>query len=134
MEYALKTTGLLIKENGPAEANWQRFADKIDPALAIATDTDLKAAIAFVLTEPPRKQAVQGGKLKWIAGDPGSQSRARLLVIYVCRIRNNLFHGGKFNGTWFDPERSEKLLQAALVILRYFSDVNDDVRTAFHSS
>ena len=36
-------------------------------------------------------------------------------------MRNNLYHGAKFNGTWFDPQRSERLLGHGLVVLEHYS-------------
>lgn len=39
---------------------------------------------------------------------------------HIRRIRNNLHHGAKFNGTWFVPERSQKLISSALEILIHF--------------
>ena len=31
-------------------------------------------------------------------------------------------HGAKFNGTWFDPQRSKDLIEASVIILRHYED------------
>ena len=38
----------------------------------------------------------------------------------------------KFNGRWFEPERSEVLLRYALVILQACLNASNDVRQAYH--
>jgi hypothetical protein len=131
LEYALKATNYLQSADGDAKANWGSFADRIEPMLAALTDPKFLAARDYLLAEPPRKQVVRSGKLDWDAGKPEGQSVARQLTTYVCRVRNNLFHGGKFHDVWFDPERSEALLGTSLTILEHFITLDDDVRTAF---
>lgn len=55
------------------------------------------------------------------------------MLLYVRRVRNNLFHGGKFNGRRFAPERSELLLRHSLTIHRACIDASEDVHQAFHN-
>ena len=45
-----------------------------------------------------------------------------LIAYPIGLIRNNLYHGAKFNGTWFDPERSKLLLSNALLVLETYKD------------
>jgi hypothetical protein len=43
-----------------------------------------------------------------------------------------MFHGGKFNPDWFDPERSEQLLlRHSLVILNESVRASDRLRQAY---
>ena len=58
-------------------------------------------------------------------------SLAKFLFLLIRRVRNNLFHGGKFNGKWFEPERSEALLQHGLVILRHCGTRHSEVSKAY---
>lgn len=60
---------------------------------------------------------IKNGLIAWDDSRPQTDSRADELLIYVRRVRNNLFHGGKFNGHWFEPERSEPLLRYSIAIL-----------------
>lgn len=70
----------------------------------------------------------------WVAGDPGALSPARLLVLYIRRVRNNLFHGGKFAGQWFDPDRSKALLEASVLLLGHFITIDGEVHAAYHGT
>lgn len=93
---------------------------------------DLKEAIDFILNEPPKKQFIAGGVMEWRDVVPSTNSKSDTLFQYIRRIRNNLFHGGKFNGHWFAPERSERLMCAGLVVLKAAVEQEQDVRDAFH--
>ncbi|TIO48901.1 MAG: hypothetical protein E5X80_26110 [Mesorhizobium sp.] len=96
-------------------------------------DPDLKAAVDFILERPPRKQIIANGVLTWSDSVPDTDLLSDRLLIYVRRVRNNLFHGGKFNGHWFEPERSELLLRHSLVILRACINASNDLGEAFHN-
>lgn len=74
----------------------------------------------YILSKPPMKQIVNPeGRIIW--GEELSQERSvQILFGYISRIRSNLYHGAKFNGTWFDPMRSEQLLRHGLVVLEHF--------------
>lgn len=48
------------------------------------------------------------------------------VLLYVRRVRNNLFRGGKVNGGWFEPERGELLLRHSLTILRACIAASED--------
>lgn len=119
MEYALKAAGYLRRSDGNAEASWMKFAD------AVADDFErerqvhepLDIAVREFLESPPKKQIVQNWILSWAAAPPVGQSDMETLLLYVCRVRNNLFHGGKFGGRWIAPERASFLLPRSLLIL-----------------
>lgn len=133
MEYALKATGRLANFNGDAKANWDSFGDQIDPKLnELAQENDvLQRAIRFMMDHPPKKQTVQDGSLEWQDVQPTGMTDARMLLVYVRRVRNNLFHGGKFNSGWLDPQRSKRLLEHALTILERCIDLDADVGAAY---
>lgn len=131
-EYALKAAGY-HKGNGAAEPNWRSFAESIPGAFDGPADTPLGEAVRYILEHPPKKQVVAGGNLDWSEEAPQTDLQSDRVLIYVRRVRNNLFHGGKFNGRWFEPQRSEILLRHSLTILRACLDASDDVRQAFNS-
>jgi hypothetical protein len=116
-EYALKAAGF-HKGDGNAEANWSEFAKEIEAIIQAPESQELSAAIDFILSYPPKKQVIRNGQIQWSEADPNQRLKADNLLIYVRRVRNNLFHGGKFNSHWFEPERSEQLIQNCLVILK----------------
>lgn len=133
MEYALKAAGFLVRNQRKAEADWGRFALEVEAALASSEPAEIQGAITFVLTEPPKKQVNVNNFIEWDTTPPDAANRAELLLRYVCRVRNNLFHGGKFNGHWFQPERSGELLHASLIILDACRKACPAVDRAYHS-
>lgn len=132
MEYALKATGF-HGGDGDAKADWGKFAKQIEHLFVNPSDDDLRRAISFILSYPPKKQKIVGGVLTWETCPISSNSRAYKLLMYVCRVRNNLFHGGKFSGQWFEPERSEPLLRNCLTILQAAIEGVPRVREAYLS-
>ncbi len=121
IEYALKDTGF-HKGEGEAKANWWKFATspEIEKMIANTSIEELTEAIQYIKDYPPQKQMInKDNKIEWAKVKPGTSSESDFILILVRRIRNNLFHGGKFNGCWFNPDRSEKLLDAALLILNH---------------
>ena len=131
-EYALKAAGF-HKGEGPAEANWDMFAAAIEPQLGHVTSRSVNGAIAFLLAEPPKKQFIGATGLEWKVVPASQGSPAKDLFAYIRRVRNNLFHGGKFNGHWFAPERSEQLLNACITVMQWSVENNPRVREAYES-
>ncbi len=137
-EYCLKAVGFLKRANGEADqrdaqADWRRYAD--EPAVrrlfAEKADAEFAEAVNFYLVAPPRKQVVKQGVLDWDAVLPDHGHEAELVLQLICRTRNNLFHGGKFNGHWFEPQRSLDLLRRGLTILAACAQVHERVRQAY---
>lgn len=119
MEYALKAAGFLKRPDGNAEANWEAFAAAIQDEFEVKRQHDaaVRDAAEGLLAAPPNKQIVTNGVLSWSEVQPQAASETDLLLQYVRRVRNNLFHGGKFNGVWFAPERADFLIPKCLLIL-----------------
>lgn len=130
-EYALKAAGF-HKGDGAAESDWRSFAKSVSGLFDDPDAPPLKDAVQYILHHPPKKQIVEGGKLAWAVAAPSTDLRSDLVLTYVRRVRNNLFHGGKFNGRWFEPQRSEQLLKHSLTILHACLAASNDVNDAFH--
>jgi hypothetical protein len=131
-EYALKAAGF-HNGDGNAEANWTDFSKQVEALIQMPDSKQLSKAIDFIFGQPPKKQIICNGKIQWSDAHPSQKLKADNLLIYVRRVRNNLFHGGKFNGHWFEPERNEHLIQNCLVILKACIDSLDSTRKAYHS-
>jgi len=69
----------------------------------------------------------------WLEKLPSFRHRAELILLLVCWVRNNFFHGGKFNGNWFEPERSEQLIRHALTILRACAEKLTGVKETYEN-
>ncbi|MGE5153415.1 MAG: hypothetical protein ACM3ST_05310 [Bdellovibrio bacteriovorus] len=133
VEYALKTAGYLVQHKKNAEADWTAFAQEIDYAFLCVKTEALKEAQNYIFMHPPRKAINNNGKIEWERVVPDHKNQTDLLLQYVRRIRNNLFHGGKFNGRWFQPERSGPLVHAGLVILNSALACSEKVQAAYSS-
>lgn len=105
---------------GKVIVDWDRFANEV-VGTNFRTDLGEFAAYAeYILDQPPKKQVVDNcNRIVW--ADVANQDQsAQALFGHICRTRNNLFHGAKFNGSWFDQERSYELLKKSLAILEYY--------------
>ncbi len=76
---------------------------------------------------------IEQGNITWSDSAPTQVNDTDLLLLYVRRVRNNLFHGGKFNGNWFAPQRSEELLKSSIIVLRRALEMNANVKQAFEN-
>jgi hypothetical protein len=131
LEYALKMAGF-NKGNGNAEANWNAFAESISDKFNRNNNAELTKGVDYILKNPPNKQIIKNGILEWSSTQPNSKSETDLLLQYICRVRNNLFHGGKYKGSLLEnPDRSEQLLTSCVTILTYCLELSPNVKEAF---
>ena len=131
-EYALKVCGF-HKGDGRAEPNWRVFAETVSNNFANSKNDNFREAVSYILKNPPKKQIIKDGLLDWKDSIPQTDLESDLVLQYVRRVRNNLHHGGKFNGRWFEPDRSHKLLDCSLAILRMCLDLSPSMRQAYDS-
>lgn len=129
-EYALKAAGF-HNGNGAAKPNWRAFATTVTGLFDDPRSEGFSEAIEYILGHPPKQQVIAGGILSWSDALPDTNLKSDLVLQYVRRVRNNLFHGGKFNGRWFEPERSERLLNSSLVILETCIETSPEVGEAY---
>jgi len=72
----------------------------------------------------PKKQVYSNKALQWNDVAQEAENENDLILLYVRRLRNNLFHGGKFDGRFFDPERSRES-----TINSYYAAVGKPIQT-----
>lgn len=130
-EYSLKAAGF---HNGPgkAEPNWDKFAMSIIGKYNRNSDKTISSATEYIMRNPPKTQIIKDGKLDWEETKADGPDILKLLL-YIRRVRNNLFHGGKFNGHWFAPERSEMLMKYAIVVLNACLQASNDLNDAYNN-
>jgi hypothetical protein len=117
-EYCLKAIGFR-KKGRDARADWTgRFAEEVQSVIEGSTSPAVQAAVAYFLKNPPKKQVIKKENLDWSNTLPTHKNKTELILLLVCRVRNNLFHGGKFNARWFAPQQSEELISHGLVVLK----------------
>lgn len=119
-ESSLKERGFFRADgSGNVNVDWDRFANEVVGKDFKSKLGHLRAASDYILNEPPMKQVVEQSKIVW-ADVPNTDQSVQALFGHICRIRNNLFHGAKFNASWFDPERSNTLLRHGLDLLEHY--------------
>lgn len=136
-EYALKTTSFLTSRNkGDAFADWEKFSNSIDSEnkLAEVKSVEFNKGVKYFFENPPKKQIVDNGFLGWEEyKKPEHFNNFKELLKLVRRVRNNLFHGGKFrSGLEQGSERNSNLLKYGLVILKECIDLNKEIKEKFN--
>jgi hypothetical protein len=135
MEYALKCSTIYLKKGiSDAEPNWDKFASDYNDAFNLDSSSDLRDAVDYFLSNPPRKQLNRNGKLGW--SRPQQPSSKEPLLIWLLRmircVRNNLFHGSKFPFISIsDPSRDQELLLHSMVILKACLTLASSVKQTF---
>ena len=97
LEYSLKASGY-FKNEEEAKPDWNSYANSIEKVINKSNDSLLDKSIKDILNNPPKKQIIKNGSIKWSDSPANQGSYVKNLLIYIRRIRNNLFHGGKFVG------------------------------------
>ena len=91
--------------------------------------------IKIKLNNSPRVQSLNSNSLNW--NDrvfPENTPEINMLSLHIKDIRNNLFHGGKFNGIYErDVSRNYKMISSALIVLNELVVLNADVLRDFLS-
>jgi hypothetical protein len=133
-EYALKAMGYgAAGSNGQAEPSWNRFANEIGIRIMAVNEEPVVTARQYLLEQPPKRQIWVGGAVEWEAVSNDDKS-VQALFGHLRRVRNNLYHGGKFNGRWIDPDRSWQLIGHSLVILDALLERDDRLQQAIHGN
>jgi|SRR5208283_1038755 len=132
-ECALKKVGCLksAEKGARAEAGWDKFAKSLGERFYGEVQESGKANLFW--ENPPKKQIVgRGGSLGW-KSIPVKD--VETLFDAVRRVRNNLFHGGKYpepnGGVIPDPARDAKLLSQAREVLEMALKKSAKVQRAF---
>jgi hypothetical protein len=132
-EYALKSSGFIkVDRGGGANPDWDGFAKKIVGGFAGITDPLLPTAVTYFLGFPPKKQVCIGGQLSFSDTPPQQTSVEEQVLLMVRRVRNNLFHGGKFHPQT-DPDRDRLLLEHSRTILRLCLCLDTSLQYSFEN-
>lgn len=115
-EYALKAMGFTrAGSKGQAEPDWDAFANDVGQ-VALGFGEPESTARAYLFEHPPKRQMLVDKRIEWEEVSNEDRS-AQALFGHMRRVRNNLYHGGKFNGNWPEPDRSRELLTHVLALL-----------------
>jgi hypothetical protein len=130
-EKALKENGF-HQERGNSEdiqPDWDKFAKEINVQLLsiinLPDHLELETAVNYLLNHPPKKQVFRDERIQFINTRRSSNSDTEWLAVLINRVRNNLFHGGKFS---YDYPRDTELLRYSLIILEEWANLNSKVK------
>ena len=135
-EYALKATGFTNGNEDGVSANWDTFAASIRGSFQADKTPELRTAVGYLHNSPPRKQILEGsGILGWAPRIPGdSLPLINELSLSIRTIRNNLFHGSKFQEILPEGhDRDRRLLRSSMIVLEECLRLAPNVRERFFS-
>ncbi len=134
-EYAMKRAGYLKGDENGAEADWDKLGNSLNKKISANASDELAAALDYLTNNPPQKQVVRDHRLSWSPMSRGDNELfSRWILRIVCRVRNNLFHGGKFplpDGPMAESARDKKLLRSALVVLNACANLDPELNRWF---
>jgi hypothetical protein len=137
LEHALKRAGRAVQRGKRLEVRWEELVSAVEPHFRPTPNSELHSAVVYIAEHPPKRQILREGRVTWrdIPSDRTDISLGKLLE-HVRRIRNNLFHGGKYATAPIpDPARNQRLLQSATLVLceivRLSREYDDHVFHAF---
>ena len=128
-EYALKRTDKYLGGNEKRVwANWGKFAQDHKDLFDEEKTPELKSAVEYLQKHPPKKQILKNGKLGWKDVSKQNTPLLQQVLSAIGRVRNNLFHGGKFQT---DPGRNRDLLNSCVTVLEECLSLNEEVKKYF---
>ena len=141
-EYALKASGLFKRPNRhrndvsrPPEAqpDWDTFAVSLRGVFRTDKTESLKSACEYIFDCPPWKQVIINDGIAWETPvRPQQEWDIKFILRMVRCVRNNLFHGGKYNfDVHEDTARTERLLSSSLTVLKECLDLAPAVKREF---
>ncbi len=134
IEFALKVTGYVCGNKAQVKPDWNRFADTIENRFNCESNDELATACRYYLDHPPEKQILKDDMLTWECKQSRQKSNTRTILVLVRRVRNNLFHGGKYNAqNHKEYARNEKLLSYGICILQESVSLIEEVKQAYKS-
>lgn len=136
-EYALKRSGFIgTRPKIKIEECWEAFAKtkRVEKCFneVCSQDTRTADALTFLTKKPPKQQCLGPHGLTFEDVKDGQKGLLQV-TLWLRRIRNNLFHGGKYPMPLgpFDPVREEQLIESGLVLLEAFLKCDASLRHAF---
>ncbi len=132
-EFALKASGFAYGDLNEVKPNWDRFAVLLRDRFEKNVNENLLQGCNYILDNPPLKQVLLGEKLGWTTqAKAQGEAEVEFLLRMIRCVRNNLFHGGKYNIELHeDTARSETLLRSSFVILEECLKLSPSVKQRF---
>lgn len=113
VEYSLKEMKYVRNVHGVVSPAWWRFAQDMSDRVDISASSELEKSIGYLCAEPPM---VQVSAQEWQSRDLHGETDIERSIDATCRVRNNLFHGGKYT-PHSPPGRDQRLVESAQLVL-----------------
>lgn len=113
VEFSLKELGYSRNERGVVSPAWWRFSGDMANNMNVEAGSELDEAINYLYKEPP---LVQVGARDWQPQELHGEGKIEKAIDAACRVRHNLFHGGKHT-PHSPPGRDQKLVESAKTLL-----------------
>lgn len=113
LEFSLKELDYSRNERGVVSPAWRRFSEEIAENVHVEIGSELDEAITFLCNEPP---LVQVGAREWQLQNLHGEREVEKAIDAACRVRHNLFHGGKHT-PHSPPGRDQRLVESAQTVL-----------------
>jgi hypothetical protein len=138
-EYALKSGGYATtgdQRTNAAKADWFKFLTAAEGKVgASRVDHDFDQARDLLLNHPPKLQVYRNNALEFVESERRQDTDLGFMLRLVKTVRNNLFHGGKYqNGPVSDPGRDRNLLEACIVILHACLDAFPELKATYEQT
>jgi hypothetical protein len=135
-EFALKISGFAKGDQSQVRPDWDGYAKSIKDIFDEKKSSILVEAVNYFRLNPPWKQVIINGSVAWNStASNNNKSEIEKTLILIRRVRNNLFHGGKFSNEAFeDTERTTHLLEKSLIILEECLNLSPNVMQHFNEA
>jgi hypothetical protein len=132
-ECALKASNFANGDENKVSANWKGFISSIRHSFNVNRTPELRSAVDYLIQYPPKIQNYIDGHLGWrdrVFHE--NNTDIEKLSLSIRDIRNNLFHGGKFDGNYQeDVSRNYILLESSILIINEWLSLNATVESNF---
>lgn len=131
-EFALKAADFVTGDLREARPDWPSFGASLDLGMA-RRDPNCAAAVDYLVLHPPWRQVVIANGLAWDSTVGFTRlDRMDQVLDLIRRVRNNLFHGGKFNDEVHSgPGRNELLLRHSIAVLHRCLELSPSVAARY---
>lgn len=133
-ECALKEARFASGDINKVNPNWDTFSASIGDSFDNGTRSEtVNNAVEYLSNHFPKVQKYENEQLGWRQRPfPPNVPLINKLSVSIRDVRNNLFHGGKFNGNYQeDVSRNFNLLKHSIVILNHWLELSPIVKQKF---
>lgn len=127
-EFALKMAGFGAMRGGRVEINWNLFANSNHIGKPFFSYVKEENICPIILVSPPKAELIENGQYAF-KEEASAINSVQGLFGAVRRVRNNLFHGGKYFDD--DDERNRILVAEAITVLLCAVERHSEVKFFF---